>query len=126
MRPGLSRLGELTYAAMRIVAALIYFCHGLQKVFGAFGGHVMPLTSLMGVAGLIETILGPLIAIGLLTPWAAFIGSGEMAAAYFKAHAPRGPLPIENGGELAVILCFVFLYIATQGGGRYSVDGRGR
>jgi len=117
---------ELTYAAMRIAAAFLYFCHGIQKLFGAFGGHAVPIGSLFGVAGILETVLGPLIGIGMLTSWAAFIASGEMAAAYFIAHAPRGRLPIENGGELAVILCFVFLYIATHGAGRYSVDGRGR
>jgi putative oxidoreductase len=118
----LSRFGGLFYAAMRIVLALIYMAHGLQKLFGMFGGHAVPPASLFGVAGILETVLGALIALGLFTPWAAFIASGEMAVAYFIAHAPRGRLPIQNGGELAVVLCFAFLYIASQGGGRLSAD----
>lgn len=122
MRRVLGRYTELLYAAMRVVLAFLYLCHGLQKLFGAFGGHRMPLASLLGVAGLIETILGALIVVGLMTSWAAFIASGEMAVAYFMAHAPRAPWPIQNGGELAVALCFAFLYIAAHGGGRFSAD----
>ena len=122
MRRVLGRYTELLYAAMRVVLAFLYLCHGLQKLFGAFGGHRMPLASLLGVAGLIETILGALIVVGLMTSWAAFIASGEMAVAYFIAHARRAPWPIQNGGELAVALCFAFLYIAAHGGGRFSAD----
>jgi putative oxidoreductase len=122
----LSRSSELIYAAMRIVLALIYMAHGLQKLFGAFGGHVVPPTSLFGVAGIIETVFGALVAIGFATSWAAFIASGEMASAYFIAHARRAPWPIQNGGELAVVLCFAFLYIAAHGGGRFSLDGARR
>ena len=122
MRRVLGRYTELLYAAMRVVLAFLYLCHGLQKLFGAFGGHRMPLASLLGVAGLLETILGALIVVGLMTSWAAFIASGEMAVAYFMAHAPRAPWPIQNGGELAVALCFAFLYIAAHGGGRFSAD----
>ena len=118
----LGRFGEAAYAAMRIVLAFIFMCHGLQKLFGVLGGRVVPLASLAGVAGVIETVAGALILIGLLTSWAAFIASGEMAAAYFIQHAPRGGLPIQNGGELAVTLCFAFLFIATRGGGAFSVD----
>lgn len=115
---------ELGYAAMRIVLSFLYFCHGLQKLVGAFGGHQVPLGSLLGAAAAIETVLGALILVGFQTSWAAFIACGEMAVAYFRAHAPRGGLPIRNGGELAVALCFVFLYVAMRGGGRWSVDGR--
>ena len=122
----LSRFGGIFYAAMRVVLALIYMAHGLQKVFGMFGGHAVPLHSLLGVAGVLELVLGALIALGLFTSWAAFIASGEMAVAYFRAHAPRGQWPIENGGELAVVLCFAFLYIASQGAGRLSVDAARR
>jgi len=122
VRRVLGRYTELLYAAMRVVLAFLYLCHGLQKLFGAFGGHRMPLASLLGVAGLLETILGALIVVGLMTSWAAFIASGEMAVAYFMAHAPRAPWPIQNGGELAVALCFAFLYIAAHGGGRFSAD----
>jgi putative oxidoreductase len=126
MQRVVNRPGELIFAAMRIVLALIYMAHGLQKLFGLFGGHVVPIGSIFGVAGIFETVLGALIAIGFMTPWAAFIASGEMAAAYFIAHARRAPLPIQNGGELAVVLCFAFLYIAVHGGGRFSVDARRR
>ena len=113
---------HIAFAAMRVVVAFLYSCHGLQKLVGAFGGHQQPLTSLPGVAGVIETILGPLIAVGLFTSWSAFVASGEMASAFFLNHFPRGGLPIQNGGELAVGYCFVFLYIATHGGGRWSLD----
>ena len=82
----------------------------------------MPLASLMGFAGLVELIGGLLIAFGLLTSYAAFIASGEMAVAYFKAHAPQGALPLLNRGELAVLYCFLFLYIASQGAGGWSLD----
>ena len=80
--------------------------------------------SLFWVGGLIELVAGLLIAIGLFTSWAAFIASGEMAVAYFMVHAKDGLWPIVNKGELAVLYCFVFLYMACRGGGRYSV-GRG-
>ena len=83
----------------------------------------MPLASLMGFAGLVELIGGLLIAFGLLTSYAAFIASGQMAVAYFKAHAPQGALPILNRGELAVLYCFLFLYIASQGSGPWSLEG---
>lgn len=121
----LGGFSELTYAAMRVVLAFLYVSHGLQKL-GAFGGHQVPLMSLLGAATLIEIFLGSLIGVGLFTSLAAFIASGEMAFAYFKVHAPRAPLPIQNGGELAVALCFAFLYIATRGGGRWSLDSMRR
>jgi putative oxidoreductase len=123
----LGRYSEICYAALRVVAALMFAVHGAQKVFGAFGGPKVPLASLMGLAGLIELVGGLLIAVGLCTSWAAFVASGEMAVAYFMAHAPQGPLPPLNKGETAVLYCFLFLYMAARGGGRYSIDGtRGR
>ena len=82
----------------------------------------MPLASQMGAAGVIEFVGGILIAIGLLTSVAALIASGEMAVAYFQAHAPRGTWPIQNGGELAVLYGFLFLYIATRGAGAWGLD----
>ena len=118
----LRRYSDIAYVAMRVVVAFLYWSHGMQKVFGAFGGHQMPLASRLGVAGIIELVLGPLIGLGLATSWAAFIASGELAVAFFTTHFPRGGLPIQNGGELAVGYCFVFLYIATRGGGRWSLD----
>jgi putative oxidoreductase len=116
------RFSSFAYAAMRFVVAALYACHGAQKVFGVFGGHAMPRGSLLFFAGVIEIVAGPLIAIGLLTRIAAFIASGEMAVAYFKQHAPKGFWPIENKGELAVVCCFVFLFVFAYGPGRISVD----
>lgn len=118
----LGRFSGLFYALMRLVVGLLFACHGAQKLFGVLGGHQMPLLSQMGLAGVIEFVGGLLIAFGLLTSIAAFVASGEMAWAYFQAHAPNGLWPIVNRGELAVAFCFVFLYIASMGGGRYSLD----
>jgi putative oxidoreductase len=122
---------DIAYAAMRIVVGFLFFCHGAQKLFGVLGGNQAPLVSRLGAAGIIETVAGILIAAGIFTTMAAFVASLEMVAAYMLAHAPRGGLPIQNGGELAVAYCFVFLYVATQGDGRWSVaavrrGGRGR
>ena len=80
------------------------------------------MLSLFGLAGIIELVGGLLITVGLMTGYAAFIASGQMAAAYFMAHFPRGFWPIQNGGELAVLYCFVFLYIASRGVGVWSID----
>lgn len=124
MQHFLGRYSEIAYAVLRVVAGLLFAVHGAQKVFGVIGGTAMPLASLPGVAGWIELVAGILIAIGLFTSWAAFIASGEMAVAYFMVHAMQGFWPVLNKGELAVIYCFLFLYIACRGGGRYSV-GRG-
>ena len=123
MTVGLSRGGSgYVYALMRIVVGLAFAQHGAQKLFGLFGGvdgggATVELLSLMGVAGVIEFAGGLLVAIGLLTRLAAFLASGLMACAYFMTHAGRGFWPIENQGELAVLFCFVFLYIAFRGGG---------
>jgi putative oxidoreductase len=83
----------------------------------------MPVSSFPGFGGVIELVAGPLIAIGLLAGWAAFVASGEMAVAYFMVHFPQSFWPIVNKGELAVVYCFVFLYIASRGAGIWSVDG---
>ena len=120
----------LVYAAMRIVVGLAFVQHGAQKLFGLFGGvdgggSSAEIFSLMAVAGVIELGGGLLVAVGLFARPAAFLCSGLMAAAYFMAHAGRGFWPIENGGELAVLFCFVVLYIASRGGGPLSV-GRSR
>ncbi len=119
----LGKYSPQLYAILRIVAGLLFAMHGSQKLFGVPGtGAGMPLVSLMGVAGIVEFIGGLMIAVGFLTPFAAFIASGQMAAAYFMVHASRGPLPILNQGELAVLFCFLFLYMAAQGSGVWSVD----
>ena len=119
----LGRFAPQIYAIMRIVVGLLFAVHGAQKLFGVLGGSQVAIASMMGLAGIIEFVGGLLIAVGFLTGFAAFISSGEMAAAYFMAHAPRGGLPHQNEGELAVVYCFVFLYIAARGGGAWSVDG---
>lgn len=107
---------------MRIVFAWLYLTHGLQKMFGLFGGTVAPLASMFGAAAVIEIVAGTLILLGLFTRPAAFIASGQMAAAYFIAHLPKSVWPVENFGEPAVLLCFGFLYIASRGAGPLSVD----
>ncbi len=113
---------EGIYTLLRVVVGLMFATHGTQKLFGAFGGVPVQAGSLAGIAGIIELAAGPLIAIGLLTRPLAFLASGEMAVAFFVAHAPKGPWPIENGGELAVIYAFVFLYVAARGAGAFSLD----
>lgn len=112
---------EPIYAVFRVVTGLLFATHGAQKVLGVFGGQRMT-DPLMMAAGWIELLGGLLIALGLLTPIVAFLCSGEMAVAYFKGHVPQGFWPWENQGELAVIYCFAFLYLAARGSGRYSLD----
>jgi putative oxidoreductase len=117
----LGRFAPFIYGALRIVAGLLFACHGAQKLFGVLGGQHMPLMTQFGLAGVIEFCGGLLIAMGLFTSFAAFIASGEMAVAYFQVHAPRGTFPIQNGGELAMLYCFLFLYIAARGTGSMGV-----
>jgi putative oxidoreductase len=126
MDKALAVLAPYAYAILRIVAGLLFVCHGGQKMFGWYGGRPVPLGSLFGVAGIIEIVLGLLITIGLLTSFAAFIASGEMAVAYFMAHFPKSFWPLENEGEPAVLFCFIFLYMATQGSGTWSIDANSR
>ena len=123
MKQFLSSYNAQAYAVMRIIAGFLFLCHGSQKVLGFPGGmpgNIPPFISYG--AGSIELIGGALIMIGLLTHWTAFITSGEMAVEYWMAHGTKAPLPIQNQGELAVLFCFVFLFIATQGGGIWSLD----
>ncbi len=111
------------YALLRIAAGFLFFQHGLPKLFGGFGRDApVELMSQMGLAGIIEVVGGALIALGLFTSPVAFLASGEMAVAYFQAHAPRGSWPIVNGGELAALYSFVFLYFAAVGSGKWSID----
>ncbi len=111
------------YALLRIVAGLMFAMHGSQKLFGTPGDKdPVELASLMGVAGIVELVGGIMIAIGLFASVAAFIASGQMAAAFFMAHVPQGWNPLLNGGELALLYCFLFLYIASVGAGIWSVD----
>jgi putative oxidoreductase len=126
MRRFLGPYADRLYAIFRIVVGFLFSFHGMQKLFGAFGGQQVELASLQGLAGIIELVCGLLVMIGLLTSWAAFLASGEMAVAYFMVHFPKGFWPIENGGELAALYCFAFLYIAARGSGPWSVDRTSR
>lgn len=112
-------------SVLRIVAAFLFMAHGTQKLFGypATGASgTAELTSLMGVAGLIESLGGLLLLVGLLSRPVAFVLSGEMAVAYFLRHAPRGFWPALNNGELAALYCFLFLFFAAAGPGAWSLD----
>ncbi len=118
---------------LRIVAAFLFIQVGTAKLFGfpapiMPGGGTAPLASLPGIAGVLETFGGLLLLVGLFTRPVAFILSGEMAVAYFIAHAPRGFWPVLNEGAPAVFYCFLFLYLSAAGGGAWSVDAlrRGR
>ncbi|MFZ2651899.1 MAG: DoxX family protein [Burkholderiaceae bacterium] len=111
-------------SVLRIVAAFLFLAHGMQKWLAFPAPRPSPtiLWSLSGVAGLLELFGGLLLLVGLFTRPVAFVLSGLMAFAYFIAHAPRGFWPLLNGGELAALYCFVFLYLAAAGGGPWSVD----
>jgi len=119
------RFAPTLLAALRIVAGVLFLAHGLVKQFGfpegAPPGQV-PLATLFGVGGVIETVTGALIALGLFTRPAAFIASGQMAVAYWMFHAPRSPYPAVNHGDAAILFCFVFLYLAAAGPGAFSLD----
>lgn len=120
--PFLRKYDGYLYALLRFVAGVLFTCHGAQKLFGAFGSPPATSDPMMLVAGVIEFAGGILIAIGLWAGPAAFLASGLMAVAYFKAHASGGFWPIVNHGELAVLYCFLFLYIAARGSGVCSVE----
>jgi putative oxidoreductase len=110
---------------LRIVIGFLFIVHGTQKLFGIPVDEPrdpVALTSLIGVAGVLETFGGLLILLGLFTRPVAFLLAGEMAIAYFRSHAPRSFWPALNGGEPAVLFCFVFLYLATVGGGAWALD----
>ena len=112
-------------AILRIVTALLLMEHGTQKLLGFPPGDnpMPPLFSLYGLAGLLELVGGILILLGFLTRPVAFVLAGEMALAYFLGHAPRGFFPVNNGGDAAILYCFVFLYLAVAGAGAWSIDG---
>ncbi len=120
----MDRWQNLTLNLLRIIAGLLFMQHGAQKLFGLLGGNqVESVFSLFGLAGVLEFVGGAMIVLGLLTRPVAFVLAGEMAVAYFMAHFPRAFFPIQNGGELAALYCFVFLYLSTRGGGSFSIDG---
>ena len=114
-------------AALRIVAGLLFLAHGVIKVFGFPAGAEpgqQELLSLFGIGGVIELITGLLLILGLFTRPAAFIASGQMAVAYWMFHFPSSPYPAVNGGDAAILYCFIFLYIFTAGPGAWSIDNR--
>ena len=129
----LARASVITHDLLRIMTGLLFMQHGMQKMLGMLGGYrgtpgaTAPLLSQSGVAGTLELVGGLLIVLGLFTRPTAFLLSGLMAVAYFKAHAPDGFWPLLNRGELAVLFCFVFLMFSASGAGPWSLDAlRGR
>ena len=124
----LARIGPLSHALVRIVAGFLFACHGAQKVFGVLGGlggnsgATAPLFTLLWFGGAIELVGGTLVALGVRTNIAAFVCSGQMAVAYFMFHQPKAPLPIQNGGELAALYAFVFLFLAAKGAGPLALE----
>ena len=120
----LAALSPYLLAVLRVVTALLFIAHGTGKLLGFPAlGFQPPLFSLFGLAGVIEIAGGILLVLGLFTRPVAFVLSGEMAVAYFMAHAPQGPFPILNQGESAVLFSFIFLYLVFAGPGAWSVDG---
>lgn len=125
LTPARSAWTERMLSIFRIVTGLLFMLHGTQKMFGfPATDRVMEfnLMSLMGLAGVLEVFGGALIVVGLLTRPVAFVLAGEMAFAYFMAHAPRSLYPVTNGGEPSVLYCFSFLYLMMAGGGAWSID----
>lgn len=116
---------DMLLAALRIMSGLLLMQHGTVKHLGfpEHGMNAVATFGLSGVAGLLELVGGALLVVGFQTRPVAFVLSGLTAAAYFISHAPRGFFPILNGGELAALYCFVFLFIAAAGPGRFSLDG---
>ena len=123
MKPFMSGFNSYGYALLRIVMGFLFLWHGSQKLLGfpfsSPGGAPAFITY---IAGPIDLVGGILVMLGLFTRWSAFLASGLMAAAYWTAHGTQALLPFQNGGELAALYCFVFLFISTQGGGRWSFD----
>ena len=122
-----SRYARHGLGLLRIAVALLFLQHGLVKLFGFPPGAQpgpQPIASLLGVAGVIETVTGVLLLLGLFTRPAAFVAAGFCAVAYFYAHAAQSFYPVINQGELAAIYCFIFLYFFFAGPGSFSIDGR--
>lgn len=128
-QPGPGRLSRPAHGALRVVTGFLFLQHGFPKLIGALPGSgqpadPVPLGSLLGLSGVLEVFGGLLIVLGLFTRPVAFVLAGEMAVAYFMRHAPQGFWPGVNRGELAVLYCFVFLFLAAEGGGPWSLDDR--
>jgi putative oxidoreductase len=117
-----NQYADAIYCLTRLIVGLMFACWGAKLVLGMFGGTPAPIEPILVVGGWIELIGGFLIALGLLTRFAAFITSGTMAVAYFTVHAPHGFFPIANGGERAVFYCWFFFFAIFYGPGRWSID----
>ena len=118
-------MASYVQSLLRIMSAFVFVLHGTQKLLGFPAATALPpsrMLSLLGAAGILEVFGGALMALGLFTRPVAFILSGEMAVAYFRLHAPRGFWPILNGGELAILFCFLWLFFSVAGAGPISVD----
>ena len=125
MTARLTALAPYALAILRIVTALLFIEHGTMKLFGFPASDMRPaLFSLFGLAAVLETVGGALVLVGLWTRPVAFLLSGEMAVAYWMAHAPQSFFPVLNGGDAAILFCFVFLYLVFAGPGAWSFDGR--
>lgn len=126
MQPMTKRAVQVSFFLLRVVAGLLFFQAGAMKLFGWFGGMpgggTPPLWSQIGIGGVLEVVGGIAIMLGLFTRPVAFIVSGEMAVAYWQFHAPHGGWPVQNHGQQAVLLCFIFLYLAAAGAGDISLD----
>ena len=122
----MNRAVQLTYFLLRVVAGFLFIQAGSVILFGWFGGMPggakVPLMSQTGIGGVLEFFGGILIMLGICTRPVAFILSGMMAVAYWQFHAPNGRWPLQNQGLPAVLFCFIFLYMAAQGGGQWSLD----
>ena len=124
----LSRFEAPIYAALRIVVGLMFAAHGVQKLFGVlphhkYGAMKAEFGTQTWFGGVIELVCGLAMALGFKTRWAGFLASGTMAVAYWQFHQPNGGLPVQNDGELAVVYCFLFLFIAAKGSGIWSMSG---
>lgn len=125
MSDRLSAYAPQVLAALRVVAALLFIAHGTQKLLGFPATEMQPpLMSLFGAAGIIEIVAGLMMLVGFFTRPAAFIASGTMAIAYWMVHAPMNGFPVNNGGDAAILFCFVFLYLAFAGPGAWSLNKR--
>ena len=119
----LSKYSSQILGITRIVAGLAFLEHGTTKLLNFPPGPMHPaLTTLAGAGGVIELVAGALIFLGLFSRCAAFVASGEMAVAYFLAHFPKSPFPTQNGGDAAILFCFLFLYLAAAGPGSFAVN----
>ena len=118
------RLNAIVFAVLRVGAGLLFIEHGVQKLFGMLGGQAEPLTSRLGVAGVLESVGGLLLIVGLFTRPVALVLLLEMLVAFATVHFPMGGWPVQNQGELALLYALIFAVLAVHGGGPLSIDSR--